>query len=204
VSINQANAIRRLRRLDEWTFVFGLPTTESEFTHAKAYGEFCLLPPPLLGFRDYRVAMLDSFEHHIAPLAQLGLRIVRYATARQYGRLLRATNATVLFTHSDGSRLEFRDGMVSFPQLAETIDPQFAGIAEICACAPDQLQDIIKARAPGAAVKVSGERLSSSFWMAYYGYFLAGFAAEPASYADACLRAGLLLDQLRRPAVDPA
>jgi hypothetical protein len=189
------NAVRRPYRLREWTFILGLPATPAGFGLAKAYGEFCLLPPPLRNFDKYQSSFLNAFDEHIRPLTQLGLQVVAHPAARQYSRILRGTRATILFTHSDSARLEFRDGMVPFRKIIDNIDSRFAGIAEICACAPHGLQDLIKARAPASLVKVSNTTLSSKLWMACYGRFLSEFALEQASFGDACLRTNSLLNE---------
>jgi hypothetical protein len=193
-----SNAIRRPYELRDWTFVLGLPTSPAEFDHAKAYGEFCLLPPPLLTFDAYHAAFLTAFERHIAPLARAGLSILRYPTARQYAGLLRGRNPTVLFTHSDGANLEFRDGMIPFAQVVESVETRFEGIAEICACAPHGLQELIKSRAPNCLTKVSAAVLSSGLWMAYYGLFLSTFTPRANTFGDACLQADAVLKKLGR------
>jgi hypothetical protein len=80
--------------------------------------------------------------------------------------------------------LEFRDGMIPFRQMVDMIEPSYVGIAEICACAPMGLQDLIKSRAPASLVKVSQSTLSSGLWMHYYGYFLAAFEPGPISFGE--------------------
>jgi hypothetical protein len=189
-----SNAVRRPCRLSDWTFVLGLPASSRDFTRAKAYGEFCVG----LTFEQYRRDLPDAFEQHIAPLTRFGLSVVRYATSRQYSRALCQTNPTILYTHCDGSKLEFRDGMIPFKQIVDMIQPSFAGIAEICACAPVGLQDLIKSRAPASLVKVSRSTLSSGLWMAYYGYFLAAFEPGPASFGQVCVETAALLRDLRQ------
>jgi hypothetical protein len=189
VTSANGNALRRPYRLSDWTFVLGLPTNASELDNAIAVGEFCLLEPPLLTIESYRTGFLDHFDGFIRPLRRLGLRLACYPRCRDYARLLRGTAPTVLFTHCSQERrsLEFRDGMVPFASIAGSLDPNFAGYAEICACAPDALQDLLKEKAPRCVVNVSNMKLSSKLWLSYYAVFLGTFSPGPTTIWDAKL-----------------
>jgi hypothetical protein len=183
------NTLRRPYRLSDWTFILGLPTNARELTNAIAVGDFCLLEPPLLTIESYRTAFLADFDGFIRPLGRLGLRVACYPRCRDYVHLLRGIAPTVLFTHCSEEKrsLEFRDGMIPFVSIAGRLDANFAGYAEICACAPDNLQDLLKKKAPRCVVNVSNTKLSSKLWLAYYAVFLGAFSPGPTTIWDAKL-----------------
>jgi len=187
---DEESAARRLLHLSDWTFVFGLPTTERGFENAETVGEFCLLNPPLLNFSEYQTKVLSFFSQLVAPFEGLGLRIIRYPTARQYARLLRGRSSVVLFTHcSPRTGLEFRDGMIPFRVIVDFVNPAFCGIADVTACEADGLLPILKNRAPNCAVKVSDQKLSYKGWLAYYTFFFRQFVPGPNTFAAAFLSA---------------
>lgn len=182
-------AIRRQYALADWTFVFALPTTQRQFENAKAYGEFCVIAPGYRSFSDYESAVLRGFRSFIEPLEHLGLRVVRYPTSKTYMRVLAGQAPSILYTHcSQNSRLEFSDGLVSFVDLARRLSPNFHGIAEICACAPIQLNALFKEKAPSATIATAFHELSVDLWTAYYARFLVNFAEGPCCYGDATVR----------------
>ncbi|HVQ70729.1 MAG TPA: hypothetical protein VMT08_24820 [Bradyrhizobium sp.] len=182
-------AIRRQYALTDWTFVFGLPTTQRQFENAKAYGEFCILPPGYRSFSSYESVVLGRFSSLIEPLERLGLRIVRYPTSKAYMRVLAGRAPSILYTHcSQNSRLEFSDGLVSFVDLARRLSPNFHGIAEICACAPIQLNALFKEKAPSATIATAFHELSVDLWISYYARFLVNFAEGQCSYWEATVR----------------
>ncbi len=182
--------------INQWTFVFALPTRESEFVAGKATSDFCYVPPPLLTWVDYHASVIAHVERHILPFEQLGLKIVRFPTASEYARCMTGERGVVLFTHcAQQARLEFRGGLIAFHDVARRVDRRFAGIGEICACAPNGLQDMLKARAPNAAFKVSAVELSLRLWMVYYSTLFAAFSEAPCDFRTASLRAQAFLAQ---------
>ena len=182
-------AIWREYELTDWTFVFALPTNQRQFENAKAYGEFCTIPPGYRTFPEYQSTVLRGFSSLIEPLERLGLRIVRYPTSKAYIRVLTGQAPSILYAHcSQGSRLEFSDGLVSFVDLARRLSPGFHGIAEICACAPIQLNAYLKEKAPSATIATAFHELSVDLWIAYSARFLVTFAERPCSYWEATAR----------------
>ena len=185
-----AEGVRRPLALIDWVFVLGLPISEAEFVRSKAYSDFT---PSIGTYREYEEDLVRCFEDYIAPLEQLGLKIVRYASQRDYARVLRKGFASVLFTHCNGRGLELRDGLVPFSELLARVDPKFRGIAEVCACEADGLQALMKQRAENAIIRVNSEQLSVKFWMTYYSLFLLAFHPGPKNYAHAVPETASLL-----------
>jgi hypothetical protein len=191
------NVARRPYRLSDWVFAFGFPDVAEDFPHAFACGEFCLMPPPLQSFEEYRTQVLDPFEQRILPLERAGLNVLRYPSTRQLAAVMYGTTPVVLLTHSNGRALELRDGMVPYVDFARRVDRGFHGIADISACESRGLLPLLKARAPRCAVKVANIRLSYQGWLSFYTLFLAQFHPGPCCFGDAFLAAAseLLGDQ---------
>lgn len=183
------SAIWRGYELKDWTFVFGLPTTKRQFENAKAYGEFCVIPPGYRSFAEYEESVLSGLDRCIAPFEALGLRIVRYPTSAKYMKMLSGASPSILYTHcSRNAQLEFSDGLTSFSHLARRLSPTFHGVAEICACAPHDLNSIFKAAAPYATIATPYHELSAKLWTAYYGEFFLNFVDGSCSYGDATIQ----------------
>jgi len=188
--------LRRPMTIHDWTFVFALPTRESEFLAGKATSDFCYVPPPLLTWADYQVSVTAHVEQHILPFERLGLKIVRFPTVSQYARCMTGYRGVVLFTHCARQRqLEFRGGLIAFHDLVRCLDRRFRGIGEICACAPNGLQEMLKARAPNAAFKISAVELSLRLWMIYYSTLFTAFSEAPCDFWTASLRAQAFVAQ---------
>jgi hypothetical protein len=186
---------RRVFKLEDWTFVFALPTTSQQFTRAQAYGEFCLV---FEDFSDYKCRFLDEFDDVIAKFeGRGGLRIVRFASSRDYARALRADRPVVLYTHSFDGWLEFSDGMIDFASVVQRVSPDFRGIADISACQPLGFDEALKRRVPGCAVKIMLCDLTAVGWIQFYGYFFSEFLLRPRSYAEAIENTSAVFSSVR-------
>lgn len=181
--------LRKPLKLCNWIFAFAFPSSGQQFIHSKARGEHCL---NFKGFDEYRKAILFPLDRFIVPLERCGLHIVRYPTAKRYARLLRGEYSVVLYTHSSNGRLEFREGMVPFSDVADAVTPKYRGIAEICACRGGGMQELLKKRAPHCVTKVMDDELSDRTWLFYYSYFFSAFIPGPTSYWEATVNASLL------------
>lgn len=182
------NAYDRHYDLSDWTFAIGLPVTESDFRRARAYGEFCTLPPAFASYQQYELEVLRHFHSHIMPLGHFGLNIIPYTSSRQYVRILTGTSPSVLYTHCGSNRyLEFSDGLIDFDPLLRKVSKNFCGIAEVCACAPLGLSNIMKKYAPEAAVVTPKIEMSVHLWMIYYSILFHQFAVAPNNYSTAAI-----------------
>jgi hypothetical protein len=187
-----SSALTRATCLSDWTFVIGQPTTHREFKAGQVYGEYASNFP---SFADYDNAFLLYFRQLIVPLARgFGLRLLRYPNSRAYAHQLSERRNVLLLTHcSTDGKLEFADGMVPFSDIVRRVSPDFAGIAEICACKPLGLNRLLKTRAPGCAVTIRMENLRGPEWLVYCARLLMEFYPGPKTYWDAILRVNYLL-----------
>jgi len=173
--------------LRDWTFVLAQPTTPRELICAQSNLGFSA-KKDIPDFIAWRRQFLDNFDRVFHLLEdELGLLVVRYPTARAYARLLHDNRGVIVFSHSDGERLEFRDGMVRFEDVAAHIRGPFSGIAEICACEAIRFQPILKDKFPDALVRVSEVTLTDVLWITAYARFLAEFVPGPTTHIQAAL-----------------
>jgi hypothetical protein len=179
--------LSRITTPRDWTFVFGCPSSKWRFTCARARGEFC---HSYADWADYQRRLLSPYRGLFPYLARThGLRILHMPSATQLQRALASASNFVLFAHCDKRtrRVELREGMVSFERLLDCIPRQFAGIADLSVCEPDDLPLLVKARAPQANVRATGSQLTAVGWLHFYAYLFITMAESPRSYAQALL-----------------
>lgn len=178
--------------LSNWHFVFGFPTSKSEYKNSRYYGEFTF-NKEISTFDDYKRVILDPFENFITPIRDVfGLKVTRYASSRQFSSALREDSAVILFTHSSRGCFEFSDGMVPFEAIIGRISKNFHGILDIVACNPAGFPALLSRRFPDAAVRWVPMLLSAEGWLLYCATFLSQFESGPMSYMEATLRTAAL------------
>jgi hypothetical protein len=184
---DQQSAFRRIMEVHDWTFAFGLPRSETQFTYALAVGEYAHEYHD--GWHSYVRLILNPFETYIAPFEKVGLTIPKAVTSRRFAKLLRGTRGAVLFTHCNYAKglLEFADGMVAYEDVVASVPANFTGIVDVSACKPVGFDRLLKGRAHECVAKITKARLKPVEWLKFYSYMFSEFATGPKSYAEAIL-----------------
>lgn len=172
--------------LRDWTFVLGVPDTESGFRRARANAEYCL---GYVDWSDYEQRFVRLLQRYFEPLEQAGLKIVRDASVKQFVRQLTGARGVLLFSHCNRERgmIEFSNGMTPYTQIAAGIDPNFRGIVDVSVCAPKGIHEAIQARAGLCAVRATEQLIRPAQWLPFHAFFFTEFCCRSSSYAQAIL-----------------
>jgi len=194
--VEETNSFRRPLTLDAWYFVYSLPVSQFEFHVSQANGGFAL--PPVSGYVDWCAYSGDlaRAKTMLDALAADGLHVVWGPPKWVFLSKLRRQRAVIVLTHAtpkNGGALEFCGKMETFASVAGGVSPRFSGILEICACDCQDIQPMIKHRAPRCVSAVENTKLHLGAWLFYYKTFLRLFLTAPSTYYDAKIRARELI-----------
>lgn len=179
---------RREMQLCDWTFVLGVPDTQSGFKRACANAEYCVFYE---NWPDYEQRFVRLVKKYFDPLEQAGLNVVRDASVAKFVGQLKGTRGVLLFSHCNRERgtIEFSNGMTPYADIAASIDPRFCGLVDVSACAPDGIHEAIQARAPECAVRATMGTVRPAQWLPFHAFCLTEFGSRPCSYAHAIMAA---------------